>query len=408
MLSPTLHSTPPVAADFGRTFRARPVVIEATGLYSTAGSTVAELIAAQERGEAVTTRLPFAGDWLPHSEAFLINEPDLRASLYDRKAVRTMDKQARTAMAAALACGRSLEPFAEPGRVGLFLGMPTVEEPVPSWEALNELGPNPTDRSAMLQTFLNSTPPMTGLLLLNSTAGSHVASQFGITGTTGVFSPWSDAGAEAVIEAAWSIVEGDNDRALAGGAAPTVNPFLYMHYEAQNLMAKGRDLALPGEGAAFVALRSQSPDTPAEAACLTGYGRIFEPDPAQAAAARQRGMEEALGRAGITPADIDWVLFDPHCGQCGLAAESAALAGLFGGLPVLGAWHRVCGHLGPAQPVLNLAMAEAALREGWRIATDAEGRFIERQSVPVRHVLINASGFRGQFVSLVISRHDYT
>jgi 3-oxoacyl-(acyl-carrier-protein) synthase len=119
-------------------------------------------------------------------------------------------------------------------------------------------------------------------------------------------------------------------------------------------------------------------------------------------------MAEALERAGIAPADIDWILFDPHCGRCGTVAELAALNGLFGGLPVLGAWHRVCGHLGPAQPVFNLAVAEAALREGWRIATDVEGRFIERQSVPVRHILINASGFRGQFASLVISRHDYT
>jgi 3-oxoacyl-[acyl-carrier-protein] synthase II len=404
----TLHSAPSAAADSGKAFRARPVVVEAAGLYTTAGATVADVLAAQAHGEPLTTRLPFASDWLPQNEAFLVDEPDLRASLYDRKAVRTMDKQARTTMAAALACGRNLEPFAEPGRVGLFLGMPTVEEPVPSWEALAELGPNPADRSAMLQTFLTSTPPMTGLLLLNSTAGSHVASQFGITGTTGVFSPWGDAGAEAVIEAAWSIVEGDNDRALAGGAAPTINPFLYLHYESQGLLTQGRDLPLPGEGAAFVALRSPSPNTPAEAACLTGYSRIFEPDPAQAAAARQRGMAEALERAGIAPADIDWILFDPHCGRCGTVAELAALNGLFGGLPVLGAWHRVCGHLGPAQPVFNLAVAEAALREGWRIATDVEGRFIERQSVPVRHILINASGFRGQFASLVISRHDYT
>jgi 3-oxoacyl-(acyl-carrier-protein) synthase len=401
------HPPRPAATGLGQAFRARPVIVEASGLYSTAGTTVAELIEAQLRRETFATGLPFDCDWLPHGEACLVDEPNLRSSLYDRKAVRTMDKQARTTLAAALACGRAIEPYAEPARTGLFLGMPTVEEPVPSWEALAELGPDPDDRSAMLHTFLTSTPPMTGLLLLNSTAGSHVASQFGITGTTGVFSPWADAGAEAVIEAAWSIAEGDNDRALAGGAAPNINPFLYLHFEAQGLLAEGFRLPVPGEGAAFVALAAASADTGMESACLTGYGRSFEPDPAGAVDARQACMQDALERAGIGPADVDWVLFDPLCGRSGAGAEAAALAGLFGRQPVLGAWHRSTGHLGPAQPLLQLAVAAVALREGWRIATDIEGRLIERQSAPVRHILINASGFRGQFVSLVVSRYEY-
>jgi 3-oxoacyl-[acyl-carrier-protein] synthase II len=393
-------------AQTGRVFRAQPVEVEASGLYSAAGATVGELLARQQSG-AAPAALPFASDWLPHGEAFLAEEPDLRASLYDRKAVRTMDKQARLALAAAVACGKGMAAFADPNRVGLFMGMPTVEEPVPSWEALAELGPDPSDRSAMLNTFLTSTPPMTGLLLLNSTACSHVASQFGTTGTTGVFSPWADAGVEALVEAAWSIAEGDNDRALAGGAAPTLNPFLYLHYESHGLLGLDEVPPMPGEGAAFVALRASGPDTPAEAACLTGYGRLFEPDPGQAAAARLRCMEEALTRAGIGVGEVDWVLFDPHCGRAGTAAELSALDALFDGLPPLGAWHGVCGHLGPAQPVLNAAVAAEALRAGFRVVTDGAGRCLGRESAPIRHVLINASGLAGQFTSLVMSRYEY-
>lgn len=391
----------------GKAFRHIPVIVEASGLYTAAGCTVADLIASQQDGGANATPLPFRIDGFLHSEAFSVDEPNLRTSLYDRKAARTMDKQARTALAAALACGRWLESFDEPSRVGLFMGMPTVEEPVPSWEALGELGDDSTDRSAMLQTFLNFTPPMTGLLLLNSTACSHVASQFGITGTTGVFSPWADAGAEAVIEAVWSITEGDNDRALVGGAAPTINPFLYLHYEAQGLLEWGEALPRPGEGAAFVALRPGGPDTPGATGCLTGYGRIFEPDHAESVAARRRCMEDALDWAGITPAEVGWVMFDPYCGRGGTAAELSALVGLFGDQPPVGSFHTVCGHLGPAQAVLNIALGAAALREGWRILTDGAGKFIERQSIPVHHVLINASGFRGQFTSLVMSRYEY-
>jgi 3-oxoacyl-[acyl-carrier-protein] synthase II len=286
------------------------------------------------------------------------------------------------------------------------MGMPTVEEPVPSWDALAELGADPSDRAAMLRTFLTSTPPMTGLLLLNSTACSHIASQSGATGATGVFSPWADAGMQALIEAAWSISEGDNDRALVGGSAPTLNPFLYMHYETQGLLELGDELPLPGEGAAFVALRVADADTPADAVCLTGYGRLFESDPSRAAAARRRCMEEALECAGVAPNEVDWVLFDPHCGRAGTSAELSALESLFDGLPPLGAWHSACGHLGPAQPVLNVAAAAEALRGGFRIVCDGAGHWMGRESLPLRHVLVNASGFEGQFVSLLVSRHE--
>lgn len=390
------------AARLGRAFRARPVRVEAAGIYAADGTALEDLLAGRR---AAPSPLPFASGWLPRAEAFAAAEPDLRSSVYDRKALRTMDKQARLALAAAITCGAGLEPFADPARVGLFMGMPTVEEPVPSWEALAELGPDPADRAAMLQTFLTSTPPMTGLILLNSTACSHVASQFGVTGPTGVFSPWADAGLQALVEAAWSIVEGDNNRALVGGAAPTLNPFLYLHYEAQGLLGQGEALPPPGEGAAFVALRGGEPE--AGAAVLSGYARLFEPDPAQAAAARARCIEAALESAAVTAAEVGWVLFDPHCGRAGVAAELSALQAVFGGLPPLGAWHEAVGHLGPAQPVLNVAAAAEALGGAGRVVCDGAGRCLGRETAPLRHVLINASGFEGQFACLVMSRYEH-
>jgi len=387
----------------GEAFRAAKVAVEASGLHCAAGSTVAELLAAWAAGGKPPARLPFASDWLPGATAYLLDEPNLRSQLYDRKAVRTLDKQALNALAAALACAKPLAGFADPARVGLYMGMPMVEEPVPSWETLGALGRVGADLAAIQHSILGDTPPLTSLMILNSTAASHIASQFGVTGTTGVFSPWADAGLEALIEAAWSIAEGDNDRALAGASAPTVTPFLYFNYETQGLLDTGAGLPVPGEGAAFVALR---PADGGPAACLAGYARGFEPDPQAAQAARRRCMEAALASAGVAAADIGWILFDPLCGRAGVAAERAAIAELFGADAPLCGWHEVCGYLGPAQPVFDVAAAAAALLEGWRVVENPKGQGLERQDVAPRHVLINASGCRGQFVSLVMSRHE--
>lgn len=396
-------SVPPTAN--GNAFNRARIIIEACGLYCAAGSTVAELLECWHAGGTPPQKLPFPSDWLPHSAAFQIDEPDLRSQIYDRKAVRTMDKQALSAMAAAFACVKSLNGFADPNKVGLYMGIPMVDEPLPGWETLNELGGKAADLSDILHSIMNNTPPMTGLMLINSTACSHIASQFCITGTTGVFSPWADAGLAAVIEAAWSIAEGDNDSALVGASAPTVNPFLYLNYETQGLLQPEFDLPVPGEGAAFVALRAADSDSPV-GACLSGYARSFEPNPAAAQVARQRCMEEALACAGVPAEEIGWILFDPYCGRAGVSAERAAIAGLFGESAPLYAWHDVCGYLGAAQPVLDIAIAAAALSEGWRVVADPLEQCFDLQKLPLRHVLINASGCRGQFVSLVMSRYE--
>jgi|GEM_PF-2082547 len=395
------------AADAASAFRKARVAVASAGLYTVAGRTVSDLLASWQSGASLKSRLPFPGGWLPHQEAYLVEEPDLRSQLYDRKAVRTMEKQALNAMAASIACVNTDTRFADPDRVGLYMGMPTVEEPLPSWQTLDNLNNEATGLPGLLRGIMESTPPMSGLVMLNSTACSHIASQFGITGTSRVFSPWADSGLEAAIEAAWSIVEGENDTVLVGAVAPTINPFLYLNYETQGLLGFGKALPMPGEGAAFVLLQAggngQSPDSPVY---LSGYARLFEPDAEAAVSAPRRCMEEALKHAGLTPDDIGWILFDPHCGRSGPAAEHEAVECVFGSHAPVFSWHSLCGYLGPAQPVLNIATAAEALREAWRIVADtADGHFTQ-QHFPLRHVLINASGCRGQFVSLVVSRYD--
>jgi hypothetical protein len=73
----------------------------------------------------------------------------------------------------------------------------------------------------------------------------------------------------------------------------------------------------------------------------------------------------------------------------------------------LGAWHQVCGYLGPATPLLNLVMAAAAITQGWRVCVDSAGQFLAHENIKPEVVLINASGFHGQFVSLVLSSYGY-
>ena len=385
-------------------FNGRRIVVDASGFYCSAGSSVAELLQGwQTRTLPAPKALPFPSDWIPHTSAYLLDEPDLRSQIYDRKALRTMDKQAQNAMAAALVCVKALGAFTDTSRVGLYMAIPTVDEPLIGWSMLDELGRQAADLSEVLRSFVDNTPPMTSLMLINSTSCSHIASQFGLTGTTGVFSPWADSGLTAVIEAAWSIAEDESDSALVGASAPTVNPFLYLNYETQGLLHDA--LPIPGEGAAFIALRGDGSSS--HGACLSGYARCFEPNPEAAGIARKRCMAEALANAGISADDIGWILPDPYCGRSGISQERAAVMELFGQSAPLHLWHDICGYLGAAQPVFDIAMATAALNEGWRVVADPLKKpSFEKQAFPLRHVLINASGCRGQFVSLVVSRYE--
>lgn len=374
------------------------VYIDGGAALCAAGAGIAPLWRAMAAGERKLSPLPCpAFDTWPWPEVFLVDEPGAAELKVDRKLLRTMEKQAKLTLLGASAALAACPPAAgaEPGRIGLYLGLPTVDEAVPPWpllEAMHEAGSTGFD-SDMLQ---REVPAFFGLSTLNSNACAHIAGTFGMAGSMSACSPFADAGLAALIEGALSICNGENSEALVGGCSAKINPLLMLQYEHLGWLDEaGR---MPGEGVAFLTVSAASRSE--TAVRLAGYARGFIAAEAQAASVIAPVVETALAMAGISAHDLDWVLPGPCCD-----AEMALIARLAAGTPLVRACSaQVCGALGPAAPLLNVLLAAHAIRSGTRLRYSVPGHPQGEEPARVRHVLVTARGPEGQYAAVVVSK----
>ncbi|WP_460842513.1 beta-ketoacyl synthase N-terminal-like domain-containing protein [Noviherbaspirillum agri] len=369
----------------------RTVYIEDGGACCAAGERIEAIWRHLASGTRVLSDLPcpaFAG-W-PWPRVFTMEEPSAAELDVDRKLLRTMEKQAKLALRGAGLALRDSALFGvyEKSRIGLYLGTPTVDEPVPTWsslEALHEGG----QEASLSEVFLRETPPFTGLSQLNSSACAHIAGTFGMTGAMGAYSPFADAGLQAVIEAALSITSGENDVALAGGVSPKINPMLVLQYDHFGWTAD--EERIPGEGAAFILLDGSGRGK--RRIRLSGYARGFS-----TGGQGQRGvLQRAFDMAGISAGDLGWIL------TCD-GGDHGVLQSLYGGASLpLGGCQDATGALGPAQPILNLLLAQHGMRENKRLLRGQSGSPHSEQDACINHALITAVGPEGQYVAVILS-----
>ncbi len=364
------------------------VYIESEGLHCAAGSSVEALWQSFLTGERALSGLdfPLPDPW-PWSAALPVEAPTGEALGVDRKALRTMDEQARHALLAAqLAFGAS-ESCSEslPSRIGLYVGLPTVDESVPPWsllKALHEEG----GQTLTTRICYQETPPFAGLSQLNSSACAHISNSLKISGPVAAFSPSTDAGLQALVEASLSVAESESEVALAGGVAPTLNPHRLLQLERSRHLSDPHHL--PGEGAAFVVLsRKASGRTPVRVA---GYARGFLPG--EEASAFGSIVTQALARGGAQAAQVGWCLCASPC-----PAERSALQSL--GLDPARCFDSgsfASGELGPADPFVQLLLALHGLRGGLRLERSGDA-FIEIGEL-APHSLLTARGPEGQYV----------
>lgn len=385
--------------------------IGSAGVASAAGDSVPEVWEALRRGEQRRSRLPFpTAGWLPYETAFHAPVPELGPLGVDRRQQRTMVEQAQQAFAAACRAVRGpfWEQLTERERVGLFLGVPVIDREIPTWECLEELGSSGA-RELPLETMLRMTPPLHGLTLLNSSVCAHLAARFGFMGPVAAYSHFADAGLQALIEAALSLQEGECPVALVGGVAAELNPFLFLHLERLGRLAELEQAPVPGDGAACLTLSGEPPRDGGAPVCVAGYGRSFAGSPPQVAAARAVALRQALAMAGIEAEQLDWVMLDVAGAPGGRPAELRSLGECMGSarpLPALGSSEYVCGMMGPATPVLHAALAAYGMAHGRRLRVSEHGVPIAEDRCELRHVLINASGYEGQLVSVILRRGD--
>jgi len=112
-------------------------------------------------------------------------------------------------------------------RAGLYLGLGTID--------CDNSDENEYIDSCSVQSLseykLCNSKPLLGLILLNSTAASHISQMTGITGINCCFGPLVDAGSNALIEAAYDLQEGKVQLALCGGGGQKITPWYFLAYE---------------------------------------------------------------------------------------------------------------------------------------------------------------------------------
>lgn len=313
------------------------------------------------------------------------------------------------------ACNRLRERHG-PGEIGVFLGTSTsgIELTERAYRERHETGELPewfsyshSQDMFALPTFVRKMLGLSGPALAVSTACSSSAKVFAV--------------------AARYIEAGLCRAALVGGVDSLCLMTLYGFHSLQLVSTQPcrpadaeRDGINLGEAAGFAILERPA-DVEGEGFMprLLGYGEsgdahhMSAPHPQGTGAAL--AMRAALGRAGLSPADIDWVHLHGTGTPANDAAEDLAVAQVFGPGQTSSSTKGWCGHTLGAAGILGFGIAALALEHDFvpaslntRTVDPALGADIvlENRERPVRRVMVNAFGFGGSNASLVVGRGE--
>ena len=301
-------------------------------------------------------------------------------------------------------------------RVGVFLG---------------------TSTSGILQTELayRRRDPQTGALpadfIYNTThnnfsVADFVRRYFDITGPAMVVSTACSSSAKVFGSASRMIQAGVIDAAIVGGVDSLCLTTLYGFNSLQLVSSQPcrpfdaeRDGLSIGEAAAFLIVERSptepSPDTGAIA--LLGYGESSDAYHMSSPHPEGRGatmaMEMALAKAGLAPADIDYINLHGTATPSNDAAEGAAVAKLFGNhvacSSTKGATGHVLGAAGGLEAVIGALAIQYDLMPGGLNVTQPDpalpvSYLTENLNQPVSRVLSNSFGFGGTNCSLIFGK----
>lgn len=390
------------------------IAITAFTEISALGHECSAINTAYERGHSGLCWLEEAGVWaapLPPA-----TERVLQHWLAGQPVYQELDRSTQLALFAADALRRQL-PDTDWGRVGVQMG--SSRGATHLWESYHA-------------EFIASgrvpvkTSPLTTLGNLGSWVGQHLGSH----GWQASHSVTCSTGLHALAQAYAWLRAGLADHFVAGGAEAPLTPFTFQQMRALRILPPPEP-ALPrpcdpfsgsrtsgmvlGEGAACFLLQRLSPaasdlrppTSVASPVFITGIGYAQESlttatgiDPA--GQGLEQAMRMALGR--YAPAEVDCVIAHAPGTRLGDAAELAALRAVFGDrLPVVLSNKAFTGHGLGAAGALSLSLALRILTQGIRPPLPEilpAGAWPER----LRTVVVNAAGFGGNTVSILLSR----
>ncbi len=319
-------------------------------------------------------------------------DPSMQELGMDRRSARSTDKQARLLLAAAIACIGDMEEQ-ERANCGLYLGVPTVDEPMPQLAAVADWHEQ-RGRSPLAEHFKCHSAPLGWLAMLNSSAAAHISMRLSLRGCNGVYSPFADAGLNALIDAAIAVADGESAFALVGAVAPKHDPLLVIQY----IHWRAPEYRLPSVEVSACALISRAKnrgDT-----TLRGFARGFAPMPWDNDQTVVTIAMQALAMAGLQPEQIGWMLTTAAWNLSQDVGLRSAMRHLARSSAVLSVEH-VFGCMGPAAPMVALGLGLHGIELGQAWDVDSDSR-LHLRTLAHSNVLIVTVSPLGQCVAVII------
>jgi 3-oxoacyl-[acyl-carrier-protein] synthase I len=252
--------------------------------------------------------------------------------------------------------------------------------------------------------------------------GHFVRACLGLHGPALVISTACSSSAKVFATAARLLAAGQCDAAIVGGVDSLCLTTLHGFSALQLLSAEpcrpcdeDRDGLSLGEAAGFALLESSKRRGRRGAVALMGYGEstdgyhMSHPHPEGAGAIR--AIHESLARAGLEPADIEYINLHGTATRANDSVEDKAVYSIFGGVTPCSSTKGWTGHTLGAAGITEAIISALCLSEGFMPATLHCGRvdpalnshiLVEHEVRPVRRVLSNIFGFGGNNCSLVL------
>ena len=276
--------------------------------------------------------------------------------------------------------------------------------------------------------------------LINLVSG-QVSIRLGLKGPNHAVVTACSSGAHAIGDAARMVMLGDADVMIAGGAESAVCPIGVAGFTACKALSTGfndtpekasrpydaaRDGFVMGEGAGMVVVEDYEHAKARGAtiyAEIIGYGLSGDAHhvtaPAPDGDGGYRAMKMALKRAGLEPADIDYINAHGTSTPLGDEIELGAVERLFGDAAesvVMSSTKSAIGHLLGAAGAVEAIFSVLAIRDGIAPPTinldqpsvETSINLAAKAAVkkPINAVLSNSFGFGGTNASLVMRRVD--
>jgi len=340
------------------------VVVTGTGAISALGEDARSQWEVVLRGESGVTvldslaeQISFPPDAGQPIAAGRVRGLDPTEWIADKKALRAMRLHSHMAFAAtdhALASAKLHSSNVNFDSTGIMLAVPMIDYDIADLDhaarrSRNEV--NEFDIEKFCRSGRQAISPMLSIVMLNNATLCQIAMQYQLRGPNASFSPFGEAGGQAIGEALRVLQDGDAPVMLAGGVSPRLNLSALQRIAYLNILAetstpaatscrpfdRDRTGTVPGEGAAMLVLETLSHARSRGAhifAEVLGHGAAVgvtdEPEPYPSSAAIAAALASALDDAETATDRLDCIYADAPGLPCGDAREADAILAVLG------------------------------------------------------------------------------